>query len=172
MILRFVLSILFISYLLITPNIRYHELKFTTSDPIISNRCICIDSIDIKNNGFVKETYDSKGRCIKLEFFEKLNTPYLAVDFPSIVQYCWTDSSLIQTLHQANGELFSEEQVIRPNKIEYILSNSKVTKKKTYHNNELIDETNISLIEIEEADFFMMYSGCETKYNSNYRIKF
>lgn len=154
------------------PNTRYHELKFTTSDPIITKRCVCIDSIDVPNKGFVRETYDNKGRCIKLEFFEKLNTPYLAVDFPSTVQYYWTDSSLIQTLHQANGELFSKEQIIRPNKIEYVLCNSDVAKTKTYHNDKIIDEINTDLIKIEEADFFMMYSGCQIKYNSNYRMKF
>ena len=55
-------------------NVRYHELKFTTSDPIISKRCVDMKNHDYTQNGFVKETYDSFGHCIKLEFISKVKT--------------------------------------------------------------------------------------------------
>jgi hypothetical protein len=152
-------------------NVRYHELEFTTSDPIISKRCADMKNHDYTQSGFVKETYDSFGRCLKLEFFQKAK-PYEAVDFPSMLKYVWTDSCLTQTLCNWDGELFSKEEMVMPNKIEYILRKSKVVMSKNYFNNRLIDTTNYNFVKIEDADYFMMYSGCEIKYNSNYRIKF
>jgi hypothetical protein len=153
-------------------NIRYHELVFTTSDPEIIRRCVDIREIDTINNGFVRETYDSDGRCRKLEFFEKSKKPYESTDFPSVIQYVWTDSSLIETLYQRDGKLFSEEEYILPNRSEYIICKSKVIKMKDFFDDELVNTTYFNHVNIEEADLFMMYSGCEIKYNSHYKVKF
>jgi len=155
-----------------SPNTRYHELRFTSSDPIITKRCICFDSLNIVNNGFVKETFDNEDRCMRLDFFVQENAYYQAVDFPSIIKYSWTDSSLIQTLYQSDGLLFSTKSMVRPNKREYILCKLRVSKIKNYFNDILVDSVICKSIKIEEADFFMMYSGCQKKYNGNYRIEF
>jgi hypothetical protein len=155
-----------------TPKIRFHQLEFTTSDPKITRRCISYDTIVKLNKGFVKETYDDLGRCMKLELFEKVKTYYETADFPSTIKYIWTDTSFIQTLHHSDGQLFSKDFMIRPNKTEYILKDSKVIRIKDYFNDKLIDKNDCDYTKMEEADFFMMYSGCEIKYNSNYRVKF
>lgn len=95
---------------------RYHELNFTTSDPIITKRCISVENRNELAGGYVKETVNKDGRCIKLEFYETKGVYYKSVDFPSIIKYCWTDSSLIQTLYQSEGDLFSKEYMVRPKK--------------------------------------------------------
>jgi hypothetical protein len=173
MIVRFVLICLFTLQIANgTTNHHFHLLEFTTSDPRITRRCVSYDTIIKLNIGFVKETIDDFGRCTYLEFFEKPNVYFEAVDLPSKVKYNWTDTSLIQTLYNSDGKLFSEDYMIRPNKTEYILKDSKVIRIKDYFNDKLINIKNCYYIKIEEADFFMMYSGCEIKYNSNYRVKF
>ncbi len=57
----------------------------------------------------------------------------------NIIKYSWTDSSLNQTLYQSDGQLFSKESMVRPNKREYILRKSKVSKIKNYYNDILVD---------------------------------
>jgi hypothetical protein len=173
MTIRFVLIwLLSLHTILWTPNHHFHILDFTTSDPIIAKRCVIYDTIIKLNKGYVNETYDNLGRCTSLEFYEKPNIYYETADFPSKVKYVWTDSSFIQTLYHSDGQLFSKDYLIRPNKVEYILINSKVIRIKDYFNDKLIDIENCNHPRIEEADLFMMYSGCEIKYNSNYRVKF
>jgi hypothetical protein len=153
-------------------NYRFHILEFTTSDPRITLRCVSYDTVIKLNKGFVKETIDDLGRCIELDFFEKPSIYFEAVDLPSIIKYNWTDTTIIQTLYNSDGQLFSEDSMIRPNKKEYLLKDSKVTGIKEYFNDKLLNTKKCNSTKIEEADFFMMYSGCEIKYNSDYQVKF
>ena len=153
---------------------RYHILKFSETEPIIEKRCVPF--IDIKKNdyGYLEETIDSCDRCIRLEFFVKPDAYFTAIDLPSIVEYTWTDSSVIEFLYDDRKELLSVDgKFIRPNKIEYIINKYGVTKIKKYFNDKFINSSIIvDGCSLDEATFFLMYSGCNVKYNKKYKIRF
>jgi hypothetical protein len=151
---------------------RYHILEFTTSDPKIVERCVDFAKIKKLKVGYVVETVDSLSRCTKLAFFLNKNKYFRAIDLPSIVEYAWTDSSLIETLCESDGTLFASDQMIRPNKVEYLLNGSQIIKVNNYFNGKLVkSNTSLSLLSIDDI-FFLMYSGCAKKYNKKYRVKF
>jgi hypothetical protein len=146
-------------------------LEFTTSEPIITERCANPEKIEKLSCGYVKETIDSIDRCIQLEFYRTKNMYFEAVDLPSMVKFVWTDSSLIEILQGADGLLFSTEQMIRPNMIEYILSDSLILKKKEFFNGNLTSSKEYADRTINDI-YFLMYSGCKIKYSKKYRMKF
>ena len=152
----------------------YHTADYSGSEPIIIQRCVSFNDISKQKIGYIKETTDKKGRCIKLEFFINNQKLYSAVDMPSIVEYKWTDSCVVEELLDANGDFLSVDgNMIRPNRIEYFLCNSKVFKKKEYFGYEFLREIKYEKpISFYELTFFMMYHGCEKKYNQKYRLKF
>lgn len=152
--------------------VRYHQLAFSSSDPYIIQRCISLDSINSSSEGYVIETIDDIGRCVSLKFFNSNNTYYQSSYFPSIIKYHWTSNGVIQTLHHSNGELFSKDVMIRPNKIEFVLCNSNVIRTKAYFNDQVTKVVEHQNQKLEDVDFFMMYSGCEIKYNKKYRMSF
>lgn len=151
---------------------RYHLLNFTSSEPIIKKRCIDFSKIASSAVGFVKETADSLNRCIKLEFYNQKGVLFTAVDLPSIVEYTWTDSSVIETLYEDFEKVFSPIDFVRPNKVEYLLKDSLIVKEKEYYNDKLVDSSTPQKRSNFFNSFFMMYSGCKPKLNEEYRLKF
>jgi hypothetical protein len=153
---------------------KYHILEFTASEPIIKERCVDYQTIKNKNQGYVKESLDSLNRCIKLEFFKKPNVYFSAIDLPSIIEYNWTDSSVIEILYRKNYKLLAMEgNMIRPNKIEYMMCNKNIKNIKEFFNDTFLKSKTIkSEFRLEDATFFLMYSGCEKKYNKKYRTRF
>ena len=151
---------------------RYHILKFTASDPMIIERCVDLYKIEELKYPFVKETLDSLSRCIKLEFFEKPGTYYSSVFIPSIVEFIWTDSSLIEKQYEEDGQFFQYEDIHFANKVVYLLKDSVIIKIKEFHNDKLIRTKICNDCKIDNYVFFLMYSGCNKKYNKKYRMRF
>ncbi len=157
-----------------TAQIRYHTLDIKGNEPVITNRCVTIESIKESNTGFVKETIDCLGRCVRLDFYKNQQEYFTAVDLPSIVTYQWTDSSVIECLLNDNEELLNVDgNMVRPNKTEYILTGSKVEQVKEFYNEKFLKAKKLDFsCTLDEASFFMIYSGCEIKINKKYRLKF
>jgi hypothetical protein len=156
------------------PTERYHILELTASDPRIAERCVELSKIQELNCRYVKETLDSLSRCIKLEFYETKGVflRYL-IYLPSIVEYMWTDSSLIEKLYSDDGKLLTADGgMVRPNKIEYLLSDFNITKIKNSFNEELINIETCKDCSIDNTVFFLMYSGCNEKFSEKYKMRF
>jgi len=152
----------------------YHLADYSGPEPIIKLRCIEVSQIKNTESGYIKEYRDTLNRCTKIEFYEDENLLWSSIDMPSIVTYTWTDSSVIESLFGVDHNLLTYEgKLIRPNKIEYITSDSLVIKIKKYFNNSLLTTDILAdKTPIEKVSFFFIYTGCSIKYNENYRLQF
>ena len=168
----FYFGILLICQGQILPSERFHVLEFTSSDPKIKERCVELKKIEERQCGYVKETDDDRGRCIRLEFYQVGGKYFEAVDLPSQVTFVWTDSSLIETLLGSDGRLFSPVEMVRPNSVEYILHGNTVRKVKEFYDGNFVRVDPLTNVSIQEAVLSLMYSGCHVKVNKRHNWRF
>jgi hypothetical protein len=144
---------------------RYHTLEFTASGPVISQRCVGYNEIRAHRIGFVRETVDKFQRCVKLEFFDEAGMPLREVDFPPVVTFAYTDSSMVETLLEKSGELFSKEQFVRPNSIEYVIIDSSAIRIRSKYNSKRVGTSIQDSTTAEFESDFLIFSGCTRRTN-------
>lgn len=154
--------------------INYHLTDFSGPEPIIKERCVEPTKIENLKLGYISEYIDTLGRCNRIEFYKSKDKLWSSIDMPSIITYTWTDSGVIESLYSDDySPLTYNGKMIRPNKIQYMTSDSFVTKIRKFFNDSLLSKSIITQqIPLEDASFFYMYTGCSIKHNERYGLQF
>lgn len=154
--------------------VKYHALLRTASDPVLSRRCI--DTLSVKNEeiGFVRETDDSLDRPVRIDFL----TPDLKplsfwAFFPETITFEWGENTLLVTKYDGDTLAFSEMTNTANRTIYHYNATEDSIVKNSYHNNIFLRKSVIPGSKFSsDVEFYLLYTGCEKKRNSNYGMEF